>query len=123
VKRREFITLVVGAASTWPVAVHAQQVDRMRRIAALMAIPASDPDATLRKDAFEQGLQKLGWTSRNLRIDYRWTAPNIDRIGAYAGELVDLAPDVLLAHSPPVLAALQEKKTHTIPIVFVGGAA
>jgi putative ABC transport system substrate-binding protein len=68
-------------------------------------------------DALHQGLQTLGWTEgRNIRIDYRWAGPDPDRIGAFAAELVALAPDAILAHSPPVLAALQQK---TIPVVFV----
>jgi putative ABC transport system substrate-binding protein len=117
-KRREVITLL-GAAAAWPLAARAQQAERVRRIAALMAIAESDPEARLRKNAFQEGLQKLGWSEgRNLRIDYRWTVPDSDRIRAYAAELVELAPDAILAHGPPALAELQQK-TRAIPIVFV----
>jgi putative tryptophan/tyrosine transport system substrate-binding protein len=118
-RRREFITLLGGAAA-WPLAASAQQPgERVRRIAALMTIAESDPEARRRKNAFEDALQKLGWSEgRNLRIDYRWTVPDLDRIRAYAAELAELAPDAILAQGPPALAALQGK-THAIPIVFV----
>jgi putative ABC transport system substrate-binding protein len=117
-KRRDFITLLGGVAA-WPLLARAQQGERVRRIAALMLIPESDPEARLRKNAFEDGLQKLGWKEgRNLRIDYRWTVPDSDRIRAYAAELVELAPDAILAQGPGAVAELQ-KKTHAIPIIFV----
>jgi putative ABC transport system substrate-binding protein len=115
-RRREFIA-ALGSAAAWPIAARAQE--RMRRIGVLMAIAESDPEAHSRVDALYQGLQTLGWTEgRNIRIDYRWAGPDPDRIGAFAAELVALAPDAILAHSPPVLAALQQK-TRTIPVVFV----
>ena len=95
--RREFITLLGGAAA-WPLAARAQQAERMRRIGVLMHLAADDPESQARVAAFLQGLQQLGWTDgRNVRIDYRWAAGDADRIRRYAAELVALAPDVILA--------------------------
>jgi putative ABC transport system substrate-binding protein len=97
-KRREFITLIGGTAVAWPFAARAQQTARMRRIGVLMSIAADDPESLTRVTAFAQGLQQLGWTvGRNLRIDYRWGAGDIDLFRKYAAELVALAPDVILA--------------------------
>ncbi|HEY6755407.1 MAG TPA: ABC transporter substrate-binding protein, partial [Pseudolabrys sp.] len=74
-RRREFITLLGGAAATWPLAAGAQQPDRVRRIGVLIALAESDPEAQTRAAAFRDGLQKLGWTEgHNIRIDYRWAA-------------------------------------------------
>src|SRR5260221_14682347 len=96
-RRREFITLLGGAAA-WPFAVRAQQAGGMRRVGVLMNLTADDPEASARVTAFAQGLQQLGWTvGRNLRIDYRWGAGDADRARRYATELVALAPDVVLA--------------------------
>ena len=97
-KRREFITLLGGAAAAWPLAARAQQGERVRRIGVLMNLAADDPEGQARNTAFLQGLQQLGWTDgRNARIDIRWGAvmPRSSRI--YAAELVALAPDVILA--------------------------
>src|ERR1035437_7026111 len=92
-KRREFITLLGGAAAAWPLAARAQQTERMRRIGVLMALAADDPEAKARIAAFQQGLQESGWTDcRNVRIDYRWAVGDADRI-RYAAELVAIAPD------------------------------
>jgi putative tryptophan/tyrosine transport system substrate-binding protein len=97
-KRREFITLLGGAAVAWPLAARAQQPERMRRIGALMSVAADDPEAPARVAAFSQGLAELGWTiGRNVRIDYRWYAGDADSARKYATELVALAPDVILA--------------------------
>ena len=97
-KRREFITLLGGAAAAWPLAARAQQGERMRRIGVLMPLAADDPEGQARIAAFLQGLQQLGWTDgRNVRIDIRWGAGDADRIRKYAAELVALAPDVILA--------------------------
>ena len=91
-KRREFITLLGGAAATWPIAAHAQRPDRVRRIGALMAQSADDPTSPSRVAAFAQGLQQLGWTvGGNVRIDYRWATSDADPV-RYATELVALAP-------------------------------
>jgi putative ABC transport system substrate-binding protein len=97
VRRREFITLLGGAAAAWPVAARAQQRERMRRIGVLMNLTADDPQSTLRVAAFAQGLERLGWTlGGNVQIDYRWGAGNLERIGGFAADLVALAPDVIL---------------------------
>ena len=118
-KRREFITLLGGAALASPVAARAQQPGRMRRVGVLMGVAESDPEGQARIAAFRQGLSDLGWAdSRNLRIEYRWAAGDADRIRAYAAELVALAPDVLVGNGAPVLTALRDA-TRSIPIVFV----
>ncbi len=117
--RRRFITLLGGAAFAWPPAARAQQPERMRRIGVLMAQAADDPEYQNRVAAFLQGLEQLGWTDgRNVRIDYRWGAGDAGRIRRYAGELVALAPDVILATGTSTVAPLQQA-THTVPIVFV----
>jgi putative tryptophan/tyrosine transport system substrate-binding protein len=118
VRRREFITLLGGAAA-WPLVARAQQSGPMRRIGVLMYLAADDPDSPARVAAFAQGLQELGWIDgRNIRIDYRWGAGNTDCYRAYAAELVALAPDVILVSSGSALAAVQNA-TRTVPIVFV----
>jgi putative tryptophan/tyrosine transport system substrate-binding protein len=119
VKRREFITLLGGAAATWPMAAQAQQPERMRRIGVLMNLAADDTEAQARLAAFSQGLQELGWTvGRNVQIDYRWGAADPNHIPKGALELVALAPDVIMATSSPATAALLQA-TRTVPIVFV----
>src|SRR5436305_8813524 len=96
-KRREFITLL-GGAVTWPLAVRAQQSDRMRHIGVLMAAAADDPEYRARIGAFQQELARLGWTDgRNARIDTRWATTNAEDIRRHTAELVALAPDVILA--------------------------
>jgi putative ABC transport system substrate-binding protein len=119
VRRREFITLLGGVAAAWPLALSAQQGERMRRIGVLMGWDESDPQAKDGLSGFAQGLGELGWTDgRNLRMDVRWAAGNVDRMRMFAKELVELQPDVILANTTPVTAALQ-RQTRTIPIVFV----
>jgi len=117
VRRRAFITLLGGAAA-WPLAARAQQSERMRRVGVLMPFAETDPVAMAQLSGFIQGLAQLGWTDgRNVRMDVRWTAGSVDRARMFAKELVDLQPDVILAHSTPPTAALQHE-TRTIPIVF-----
>ena len=119
-RRRAFITLLGGAAAAWPLAAHAQQPDRVRRIGILTYLASDDADAQSRNAAFLQGLQELGWAvGRNVRIDYRWGASNFDpeRMRKGAVELVALAPDVVLAASVPIVLALQQVSP-TVPIVF-----
>jgi ABC-type uncharacterized transport system substrate-binding protein len=117
-KRRDFITLLGGAAALWPLATGAQQPERMRRIGVLTPFAADDAEGHARLTAFAQGLQQLGWTDgRNVRIDVRWAAGNADNFRKYAAELVALAPDVFLAIGTPAVVALQQA-THTVPIVF-----
>ena len=122
-KRREFLTALTGAFVAWPYTARAQEPPaRMRRIGVLMSIAESDPEAEARIRLFRQGLQELGWTvGRNVHIDYRWQGGDVDRTAAYAAELVDLAPDALLAEAPSNLRALRER-TRVIPIVFVSVA-
>jgi putative tryptophan/tyrosine transport system substrate-binding protein len=118
-RRRQFLTLLGGAAVAWPLVAHAQQVEKMRRIGVLMPFAADDPEAKARLAAFHQSLQQLGWTDgRNVRIDIRWGAGEPERIRRYATELVALAPDVILASTTPAMGEVQQA-TRTIPIVFV----
>lgn len=117
-KRREFITLLGGAAATWPLAVQAQQPGIMRRIGVLDPGAAGDPEGQGRLTAFLQGLQELGWTEgSNVHIDIRWSAGNAANTRKYAAELVALAPDVILTSGAAGLGALL-KVTRTLPIVF-----
>ena len=116
-KRRAFITLLGGAAS-WPLAARAQQSERMRRVGVLMNFTSDDPVSQDRLAAFVQGLQELGWTvGRNLQIDYRWGAGNVERYRTFAAELVALTPDILVTVGAPAVEALQ-RATRTVPIVF-----
>ncbi len=115
-RRREFIALIGCAAS--PFSAQAQQTTRTRRIALLMGIAENDPEGHARVGAMLDELHKLGWTAANLEILYRWAEDDPERMRAYAVELVAVAPDVIVASTPPVLAALLSK-TRTIPIVFV----
>ena len=118
-RRRDFITVLGGAAVVWPLAARAQQPERVRRIGMLMSLAADDPESLARLTAFLQRLQELGWTDgRNIRIDYRWAAGDAERSRRYAPELVALAPDVILAAGSVGLEALQQA-TRTVPIVFV----
>jgi hypothetical protein len=115
--RREFIATLGGAAATWPLAASAQQPKQMRQIGVLMSFAANDPEGLSRAAAFENGLRKLGWIrGHNLRIEYRW-AENPEVLRTDAIELVGMAPDLILANSTPVMAALQEQR-HAVPIVF-----
>src|SRR5229473_5357714 len=119
-KRREFITLVGGAAAAWPLAARAQQGERMRRIGVLMASAADDSENQARMAAFLQGLAQLGWTDgRNVRIDIRWATTNADDLRRHAAELAALAPDVLVAASGTSTVAPLLQATRTVPIVFV----
>src|SRR5262245_41261273 len=118
IQRREFITLLGGAAVAWPLAARAQQ-QRMRRIGVLETLAADDAWAQTRNGAFLQGLQQAGWTiGRNVQIETRWAAGDADRLRTYAAELVALGPDVIMttgnAGAAPLLQA-----TRTVPIVFV----
>ena len=120
-QRREFISLIGGAAAVWPLAARAQQPERMRRIGVLMALSANDPEGQARVAAFLQGLQELGWSvGRNVIVDIRWSAGSNADARKYAAELVALAPDVILASSS-IVASLQQV-TSTVPIVFAGVA-
>src|SRR5499427_8567812 len=102
-ERREFITLLGGMAA-WPLAAHAQQPDRMRRIGVLMGYAESDRAAQSWLAAFRGALPKLGWTEgRNLRIEVRWSVNDADRMRTLAKELVDLRPNAILGVTTPVI--------------------
>jgi putative ABC transport system substrate-binding protein len=117
-ERRTFITLLGGTA-VWPLAARAQQAGRVVRIGVLMGIADSDPEAKPRVEAFQNGLQELGWTEgQNVRLGYRWTAGDPDRTLLFAKEIFELKPDVMLVHSSPAVAALR-RLTSKIPMVFV----
>ena len=117
-KRRDFITLLGGAAVAWPLAARAQQGERVRRIGVLMSLAADDKQGQARLAAFLQGLQELGWTDgRNVRIDVRWGTGDAGRNRRHAAELVELAPDVILASGGSIVAPLLQV-TSTVPIVF-----
>jgi ABC-type uncharacterized transport system substrate-binding protein len=119
IRRREFIFTLGGAAAAWPHAASAQQRERVRRVGVLMSSAADDPEAPARVTAIAQGLQELGWTvGRNLSIDYRWGAGDIELFRKYAAELVALKPDVILATAGSIVGALQQV-SRTVPIVFV----
>jgi putative tryptophan/tyrosine transport system substrate-binding protein len=117
VKRREFIGLVGGAAA-WPLTASAQQASRVRTVGVLMGL-ADDAEARSRAMAFEQGLEREGWSvGENLRIEYRYAEGDSGRMQAFATELLELKPDCIVGHSTPVVTALMHA-TRTIPIVFV----
>jgi ABC-type uncharacterized transport system substrate-binding protein len=119
-KRREFITLLGGAAATWPLAARAEQGERVRRIGALMVLAESDSQSQRRIIALQQGLEQLGWTvGRNLVIDYRWGISNPEQARATTLELLSLAPDLILANAVSALRGAQQA-TRTVPIVFTG---
>jgi len=116
-KRREFMSLLAGAAM-WPLAARAQQQERIRRVGAIMGFRENDSEGSLWLSSFTRALLALGWTDgRNVRMDVRWSASNVERERMLARELVALQPDVILAHGTPVTAALK-RETTTIPIVF-----
>src|SRR5262249_56173051 len=104
VKRRDFITLLGGAATAWPLAARAQQRERVRRISMV-----NDPEASPRVAVFETALRKLGWTERDLRIDYHWGASDIARIRAVAKELVATRPDLIVTVTTPPTQAVRDR--------------
>src|SRR5262245_66340563 len=114
-KRRDFITLLGGAAA-WPLGARARQAERMRRIGVLSGV-ADDQEGQARVAALKQGLQELGWTDgRNIQIETRFGGGDVGRIRAHAAELVALAPDVIVGQTTPVIRALRQA-TSSIPIV------
>ena len=117
-RRREFITLVGGAAVGWPLVARAEQPERIRRIGALMNFRSDATEGQARIAAFIQALQKLGWNEGgNVRTDVRWAGDDTERYRRYSEELVELKPDVILASASPSVAALQ-RITRSVPIVF-----
>jgi putative ABC transport system substrate-binding protein len=120
IRRREFITLLGGAA-VWPLAARAQQGNRVRRVGVLMPSDENDPVVKTYVSAFTQALAGLGWADpRNVRMDLRWGG-DINQIRAFAQELVGLQPDIILVASIAAIAALQ-RETRTIPVVFANAA-
>jgi len=116
-RRRKFIALLSGTAATWPLAVRAQQAERVRRIGVLMPNEANDTESPLRVTAFTQGLQQLGWGDGRVQIDYRWAAGDVEKARQYAIELVAMAPDVIFALGNYAVAPLLQV-TRNVPIVF-----
>ena len=118
IERRRFISALGGATLAWPLAAKAQQGERIRRIAMLSGLAASDPESQARVAAFEQGLKELGWTEgRNLHIDFRWSTGDTAEMQTFAKGLAELKPDLIVGMTTPAVAALV-KETKTIPIVF-----
>jgi putative tryptophan/tyrosine transport system substrate-binding protein len=118
-RRRDFIALLGGAAA-WPLAARAQQPERMRRLGVMTDTAETNPEGRARIAALRQRLHELGWTQgRNLEVDYRWSAGDVERARGYAAEIVALNPDVIFALANAQLAPLS-RETRTIPIVFVG---
>jgi putative tryptophan/tyrosine transport system substrate-binding protein len=118
-RRRDFITLIGGTAATWPLAARAQHADRARRVGMLLGLAENDPEAINRVKAFRLGMRDLGWIEgRNVQIDYRFPGTNVELINKNVTELVQLAPDVIVANTTRIMAALQPA-TSAIPIVFV----
>ena len=117
-KRREFITLLGGAAAAWPVGAHTQQPDKVYRVGMLTGQPEGDPENAARLAAFRLALGKFGWSEgRNLLIDIRWGAGDPDRMRVLAKELNRLAPDIVVSESTPATAALRQEIPN-VPIVF-----
>ena len=118
-RRREFLSLVGGTVVVWPLTARAQQPERMRRIGALIAFAENDPEQRARNTAFLNRLEELGWKDgRNLRVDYRFSEGDPERMRAHARELVALSPDLILVQTNPALTALLQT-TSTVPCVFV----
>jgi ABC transporter substrate binding protein len=117
--RREFFSLLGGATIAWPLVAFAQKPDRTRRIGVLMSLEENDAEGKAQLFGFTQGLADLGWSDgTNLRMDVRWGGGDVNKIQAFAKELVAMQPDLILTQGTPVTAALQ-RETRTIPIVFV----
>jgi len=120
-RRRELITLLGGAAATWPLAAHAQQRERIRHIGILMAFPENDPEAQSWAAGFREELGKLGWTEGyNIQIDTRWATADVESLQRFAKQLVTFQPDLILTGSTPATAAMQQQ-TNTHPDRFRDG--
>lgn len=119
-RRRELLSLIGGTAALSPLAARAQPRERIKRIGALIPFTATDTQAQLELLAFRKEIQRLGWIEGgNVRLDVRWSGADVGQIQAHAKELVALQPDVIVARTTPVTAALL-RETKTIPIVFLG---
>src|SRR5262245_60996576 len=121
-RRREFITLIGGAAAAWPRSARAQQPDRVKRIGIFFGgFSEADPESHARIEAFTRQLQELGWVEgRNIKIDLRFGGGDDDRRRAYAAELIGMTPDAIVANSAPAVTALAQQ-TKTIPVGFTNG--
>jgi putative tryptophan/tyrosine transport system substrate-binding protein len=120
IRRREFIATLGGAVAAWPFGVRAQAQhgERLRRVVFLHSLAENDPEVQIRIAAFREGIEALGWTeNRNIQVEHRFSGGDFARMQVYTTELVSSAPDLIVASSSPVLAALKQA-THTIPIVF-----
>jgi putative ABC transport system substrate-binding protein len=118
-RRREFITLIGSAAAAWPLVARAQQGERIRRIGVLSTLPADDPEWHARLAALLQGLSELGWTvGRNVRIDYRLGAANVEQMRQHVADIVALTPDLIVANGTSAVGPLLQA-THSLPVVFV----
>jgi putative ABC transport system substrate-binding protein len=116
IRRRDFITLLGGAAAAWPLTARAQQPGK---IAVLSSLPEDDPEGHARIAAFQEALEKLGWTEgRNIRFDVRWATPEVETIQRLAKQLVALQPDLIVTQNTPGTAAMLQQ-TRVIPIIFV----
>jgi len=121
-KRREFIAGLGGMAAAWPLVAHAQQGERIRRIGVLMTLSKDNVEGQARLNSLVQGLEALGWANgRNVEIDARWPADDLERLRADVADFVRLKPDVIVAGGSRALLVLQQQ-TSTIPIVFVAAA-
>src|SRR5215813_619823 len=118
-RRREFIKVIAASSVAWPLATQAQQTERMRRASVLLGVAENDPEAKSRIRAFQLGMRDAGWVEgRNIQIEYRYAGPDRDLIKKHIAELIRSTPEVILANSTPVVAALRAA-TKSIPIVFV----
>jgi hypothetical protein len=107
VRRRDFIKIIAGSTVGWPLAVQAQQPDRMRRVSLLLGVPENDPETNARLKAFRLGMRDAGWVEgRNVHIEYRFAGANLESINQHIAELIRVAPDVIVANSTPVMTAL-----------------
>jgi putative ABC transport system substrate-binding protein len=118
-RRRDLIKVVAGSVAAWPLAVRAQQTDRMRRIGMLLNLPESDPQMQVRLGIFRQSLAKLDWLEgRNIHIDYRFSVDTVELGEVRGKELIELQPELILSHGTPAVVALRNL-TRTVPVVFV----
>jgi putative ABC transport system substrate-binding protein len=118
IERRSFLTLLGGAAATWPIGVRAQQSNPMRRIAVIMGFPEGDPYGQAYVLAMREKLESLGWVeNRNIRIDYRWAGGDSEKARAFAKELIAMTPSVIVTSTNQVTETVR-RETRNIPIVF-----
>jgi putative tryptophan/tyrosine transport system substrate-binding protein len=116
--RRRDVLALLACAGAWPLAVRAQQSGQIRRLGVLLNLSENDPEAQRLVTVFRERLAQLGWGDGYLRIDYRWSGGDVGRVRAFAKELVELSPDVVVGYMTPAVVALQQE-THSIPIVFL----